>query len=128
MLVFPLLAQAALQGTVFEAQLSNVDWILFHVAELPSVLPILNTVLNMLLESSEFKMLWLRLSYNFVLHKLVNIDLLFYFSGKFMWVPVANPILEFALVPSEQLRLWLLLSRVLIHDTLLLYLPRLSKD
>jgi len=122
------LAQAALQSTVFESQLSNVDWVLFHVAELPSVLPILNTVLDMLLESSEFKMLWLRLSYNFVLHKLVNIDLLLDFSGEFMWVPVANPILEFALVPSEKLRLWLLLSRVLIHDTLLLYLPRLSED
>lgn len=128
MLVLPLLAQAALQGTVFEAQLSNVDWVLFHVAELPSILPILNTVLDMLLESSEFKMLWLRLSYNFILNKLINIDLLLDFSGEFMWVPVANPILEFALVPSEKLRLWLLLSRVLIHDTLLLYLPRLSED
>ena len=103
MLIFPLLAQTALQGTVFETELSNVDWILFYVAELPSVLAILDTMLNMLLESSQFKMLWLDLSNNFVFHKLINVDLLFDFSGKFMWVPVADSILEFALVPSEKL-------------------------
>ena len=103
MLIFPLLAQAALQSTVFETQLSNVDWILFNVAELPCVLPILYTMFDMLLESSEFKLLWLRLSNNFVLYKLVNIDLLFDFSGKLMRVPVADSILKFALVPSEKL-------------------------